>query len=89
MALHGIGGSTFFYGNQYSGDGTLSGTVALPSDLYARNLIITGTGILETNGFAIYCEILEIQSGGVIRNNGANGTNASLSTRGFGGAGAP
>jgi hypothetical protein len=60
-------GNDAIYGNGIDGDATISSSVTLTSDAYYRNLTITGTGFLRTNGFRVFVQnTLNIQSGGQI-----------------------
>jgi len=76
-------------------DGALSissGTTTLAADKQYTTVSVTGTAILETAGYRIYCQgtvTVDATSGACIRNNGGAGGNASGSTAGTAGAIAP
>ena len=60
-------GNDAIYGNGTDGDATVNEDVTITSDMYYRNLTITGTGFLITNGFRVFVQnTLNIQSGGQI-----------------------
>lgn len=62
-----------------------SGTTTLARDMYYNNLTMSGTGILNTNGYKVFIKgILDLTAAvtGAIQWNGNNGNNASASTGG-------
>lgn len=60
-------GNDAIYGNGSDGDATVNEDVIITSDMYYRNLTITGAGFLRTNGFRVFVQnTLNIQSGGQI-----------------------
>src|SRR5690606_30557009 len=66
------------FGSGSDGDVSLAaGTTTLTRTMYYNNLTLSGTAVLNTNGFKVYVRnTLSIADNAVIRNNGANGTNA-------------
>lgn len=74
-------------------DGALSmssGTLNLTRDMYYTTITLSGTAIVNSNGWKIYCQGACALSGtSTIQNNGASGTNASGGTIGTGGAVTP
>ena len=79
------------FGDGSDGDVTISsGTTAITRDMYYNNLTISGTGILQTNGFKLFVKnTLDLTNAGVgaIQANGTNGTNAAANVQGLGVAG--
>lgn len=87
--------ANFFSGFGDGSDGALaisSGTTTLSADKQYTSVSVTGTAILETAGYRIYCQgtvTVDANSGACIRNNGGNGGDASGSTGGTAGTVAP
>lgn len=87
--------ANFFSGFGDGSDGALaisSGTTTLSADKQYTSVSVTGTAILETAGYRIYCQgtvTVDANSGACIRNNGGNGGDASGSTGGTAGTIAP
>lgn len=76
------------FGSGSDGDVTVSTTITLSSDMFYKNLTVTGAGIINTAGYAIYAS-QSITNGGIIRNLGGvggAGGNAAAGTGGAGGA---
>lgn len=72
------------YGNGADGAATISSTVNLSRDMQYTTLTVNSGGVINTNGFRIFCTgALTVNSGGVIQNNGSNASSAGP------GAGAP
>ncbi len=73
--------SLAFFGDGSDGDQTISsGTTTLIRDMYYRNLTVSGSGVLVTNGFRVFVqEELDITAAaaGAIRNDGGNASNGS------------
>lgn len=71
-------------------DGAVSlsaGTTTLQRDMYYTNLTLSGTAVLNTNGYKIYVNgTLSMSGSSSIVDNGANGGNASGTTAGAGAA---
>ncbi len=66
-----------------------SGTTTLSRDTYYTNLTLSGTAVIDTNGYRIFVlGTLDITAAGAnaIQNNGNNGNNASGTIIGTGGA---
>ena len=84
--------SSYFSGFGDGSDGALSissGTTTLTSDKQYTSVSVTGTAILETAGYKIYCQgtvTVDATSGACIRNNGGNGGNGSGITGGTAGS---
>ena len=55
---------------------TASNTWTLQADIYARNLTVNSSVILETNGFRLFVQ-KTLTNNGTIRNNGSGGTSFS------------
>jgi len=73
------------WGDGSDGTVSISTTVTLTRDMYYNTLTVTGTGILITAGYRVFVlNVLTVNTGGLIHNNGGN---ASGSTGGTGGAG--
>ena len=87
----GIQSSVLMFGDGSDGNVTVSsGTTTLSRDMFYNNLTLSGTGVINTNGFRIYVAgTLDITAAGVgaIANNAGNGGAASAGTGGSGGAG--
>lgn len=67
-----------------------SGTTNLPRTMYYNNVTLSGTAVVNTNGYKMYVRgTLSLLDNAVIQNNGGNGTNAVTTTPGTGGAAAP
>ena len=89
------------YGSGFDGDIVMDGTntytafttkvsnvYTLTRSIYANNLTLSSTGILDPNGFGIFVKgTLTIGGTSVIRSNGNNGGNGVGGTRGTGGTG--
>jgi hypothetical protein len=75
------------YGDGSTGDVTISsGTTTLSSDMYYKNLTISGTGSLVTNGWRVFVsEILDLSSApaNAIQWTGNNGSNTTGTGPGF------
>lgn len=86
---------SFLSGFGDGSDGALSissGTTTLTADKQYTSISVSGTAILETAGYRIYCQgtvTVDATSGACIRNNGGAGGNASAGTGGAAGASAP
>lgn len=83
---------TIFCGDGSDGDLSISsGTLNLTRDMYYNSITITGSAIINTNGFIIYCKNTYNSSGATsaVRNNGAAGGNGSGQTAGVPGAASP
>lgn len=83
---------TLFCGDGSDGDLSISaGTTNLVRDMYYNSVTISGSAILNTNGFIIFCRNGFIKTGAtsVVQNNGAVGGNGSGQTAGVPGAAAP
>ncbi|HYQ42764.1 MAG TPA: hypothetical protein VER11_12375 [Polyangiaceae bacterium] len=82
--------SLLFFGDASDGDVVIaSGTTTLTRDMYYRNLTISGTGALVTNGFRVFVqERLDLTAApaGAIRADGGNGSGGSAATGGAAGA---
>lgn len=63
-------------------DGTVTitgGATTITRDMYYANLTVTGTGILETNGFRVFVSgVCTVQAGGIIRNPGIAGAGGAI-----------
>ena len=85
----------FFSGFGDGSDGALaisSGTTTLAGDKQYTSISVTGTAILDTAGYRIYCQgtvTVDASSGACIKNNGGAGGNASAGTAGTAGTVAP
>lgn len=79
---------TVDYGDGSDGDVTqASGTVTLSRTMYYNSLTLSGTAILDTNGFKIYCKgTLSISGTASIVRTPNNGSNGSAQTLGAGAA---
>ncbi len=83
----GTGAEEDYFGNGKDGNATVSGTTELTRDMNYHDLVITGTGILKTQGYRVFVSgTLTIQDGGVLGANGAAGANGSGASGGAGGA---
>jgi len=86
---------SFLSGFGDGSDGALSissGTTTLTADKQYTSISVSGTAILETAGYRIYCQgtvTVDATSGACIRNNGGAGGNASAGTGGTAGTVAP
>jgi len=69
------------------GNVTLSGANTLTRDMYYDTLTIDSTGIVDPQGWFIFCKTAFINDG-LIRMNGGNGNNAAGAVIGTGGTGA-
>lgn len=80
-----------YYGDGSDGNATISGgTTTLARDMYYENLTIESSGVLNAAGFRVFVrDTLEIEGGGVVRNDGGNGGNAAGASPGSSGASAP
>src|SRR3990167_10257508 len=56
------------------GNVIISGTTTLTRDMFYDRLTIENGGILQPAGFRIFADIIEHKSGGIIRNNGNDGS---------------
>ena len=79
------------FGAGSDGDVALSsGTTNLTRTMYYNTLTLSGTAVLNTNGYKIFCKVsCSVLDNAVIQNNGSNGTNAVTTTPGVGGTAAP
>jgi hypothetical protein len=81
-----VGVGSWIYGTGGDGSVTISsGTTNLTRDMDYSSLTISGTGVLDTNGFKVRVSgtlDLSVAPAGAIINNGANGGNASGTTAG-------
>lgn len=81
--------SSFYFGDGSAGDVTISsGTTTLSADAYYKNLTISGTGSLRTNGYRVFVsEILDLTNApaDAIQWTGSTGGNASGTTGGTSG----
>lgn len=77
-----------YVGSGVDGDVALSaGTTTLVRDMYYNSLTLTGTAILNTGGFKIFCRnTVSLAGTSSIVNNGATGTAAAAGTAGNPGA---
>ena len=82
--------SLLFFGDASDGDVVISsGTTTLTRDMYYRNLTVSGTGALVTNGFRVFVqEKLDLTAApaGAIRNDGGNGSVGASSNGGAAGS---
>lgn len=80
----------FIPGDGSDGDVALtSGTTTLTRDMQYNSLSVSGTAILETAGYRIFCKTtvsVDSSGGAVIRHNGNVGANAVARIAGVGGA---
>lgn len=79
------GNGTIDFGDGSDGDVTISsGTTTLARTMYYNNLTISGTGILNTNGYKVYVKgtLTNSVAGGIIRtpNNGGNSGGTTAGT---------
>lgn len=74
------------FGTGSDGDVTITGTTTLTRDMHYEDLTIAVGGILEPNGFRVFCSH-SLTNLGTIRSNGSNGSDAG-GGGGAGGAGA-
>lgn len=83
---------TLFLGDGSDGDLSISsGTTTLTRDMFYNSVTISGSAIINTNGFIIFCRNTFNKSGAtsVVQNIGPDGGNASGQTAGVPGAAAP
>mgnify|MGYP000477646629 CR=1 FL=1 len=82
---------TGVFGDGSDGNATITGgTTTLSRDMYYADLTVEGTGVLDANGYRIFVSgTLQIDSGGVIHNDGsvgvagaAGGTGGSAGSQG-------
>lgn len=63
-------------------DGTVTitgGTTTITRDMYYETLTVTGTGILETNGYRVFVRgTCTIQAGGIVQNPGIAGAGGAI-----------
>ena len=82
--------SLLFFGDASDGDVVIaSGSTTLTRDMYYRNLTISGTGVLVTNGFCVFVqEKLDLTAApaGAIRSDGGNGNGGASSNGGAAGS---
>ena|GEM_PF-742524 len=82
--------SLLFFGDASDGDVVIpSGTTTLTRDMYYRNLTISGSGVLVTNGFRVFVqEKLDLTAApaGAIRSDGGNGNGGASSNGGAAGS---
>lgn len=80
-----------FFGDGYDGDLSLSsGVINLNRDTYYRNITLSGTGSINTNGFRLFISnVLDLSNAPIsaIQFNGLAGSNAFGTTGGTGGLG--
>ena len=73
------------FGDGSDGSAVVSGTTTLTKDMYYTTLTVQNGGVVETDGYRIFCRTsCIVQSGGKIRHNGANGTNGGAGGGGGG-----
>lgn len=80
-------------GDNYFGDGSdsdvtiSSGTTTLSTDMFYNNLTLSGTGILNPNGYKVFVKgKLTIAAGAKIQRNGTTGTaGTNVASAGAGG----
>lgn len=67
-----------FFGDGSDGNATITGgTTTLTRDMYYADLTVEGSGVLDANGYRIFVSgTLQIDSGGVISNDGAAASGA-------------
>lgn len=83
---------TLFLGDGSDGDLNISaGTTTLTRNMYYNSVTISGSAVLNTNGFIIFCKTTFNKSDAtsLVHNNGATGGNASGQTAGVPGATSP
>lgn len=68
------------FGDGSDGNVTVTGgTTTITRDMFYANLTVTGTGILETNGFRVFVsEICTVQAGGIVQNPGIAGAGGAI-----------
>ena len=79
--------SNTLFGPGSDGDVALSsGTTNLARTMYYKSLSLSGTAVLNTNGFRVHVQnLLSLSGTAVIQNNGGNGANGSGTGAGAGG----
>lgn len=81
-----------FYGDGTDGDLVMSsGTLNLPRNMYYNSVTLSGSAVINTNGFIIFCRGTFNKSGAtsIVQNLGAAGGNGAGQTAGVPGAAAP
>jgi len=81
--------SNLMFGDGSDGDVTVTTTTNLSRDMYYRNLTLSGSAYLSTNGYRIFVsEVLDLSAAptGAIAFDSAQGSNASGTTGGVGAA---
>lgn len=72
------------FGDGSDGDVTVSTTITLTRDMYYRNLTVTSAGIINTDGYRIYCT-QAFRNAGIVRSIGGNASGITGGTApGFG-----
>ena len=71
------------------GNVDITGATTLDRDYFYDHLTVKSTGVLTTASYRIFADIIEIDGGGVIKNDGNNGGNGQNGNNGTGGYGLP
>jgi hypothetical protein len=76
------------FGDGNLGNLTLSGSLVLAGKSYYDTLTLVAGAALTTNGFPLYCKVLDLSNApvGAIRWNGNNGVNSATQSGGSGGS---
>ena len=76
------------FGDGSDGNLTVSGALTLSQIPYYNVLTINSGAVINTNGYPIYCKVLDLTNApaGAIHRNGNNGATVSANTGGAGGA---
>lgn len=82
------GAVTSIFGGGEDGDYTASsGTLTLTRDSFYNNINLSGTAVIRTSGWRLFCKTLTISGTANINNNASNGNNATTGTGAVGGSG--
>lgn len=80
-----------FLGSGLDGDLVLTtGTLTLPRTMFYKSVTLSGSAVVNTNGYKIFCQgVFNMSGTSTVQNNGNAGGNASSNTAGTGAAASP